>query len=181
MSEAVTFAQMTGLSLLHVRGPKAAGTVASIGIELQSDWFRHSPITGGGFAVQTGAREVYVLNMGAGNTPWSTALQRAVGNGTWVFRREDHIFTFEGAGWRELLLAVCAYEFEQNKSSDFIMTNMAGINCWLALPHKENDPVIFGCDPSYGQYLKSTLTDVIAEQGLNRDAVKSYAQKGGSS
>jgi hypothetical protein len=178
MTEALTFAQMIGLSLIQVRGPKAAETVANNGIELQSDWFRHTPITGGGFAVQTGVREVFVLDMGAEKVLRSASLHRAAGDGTWVFQREDHIFAFEGTGWRELLLAVCAYEFEQNRGGDFVMTILAGISCWLALPHQEDDPVVFGCDPSYGEYLKSTLTDVVAEMRLNVDATKLHATSG---
>jgi hypothetical protein len=164
MTEDATFTQMPGISLWHLRGPIAAATAADAGIELDSNWFRHVAITGGGFAVQLGAREIYVLDRSDAEASWSIALRDAAGHGTWIFPRQDHIFTLEGTGWRELLLTVCAYEFEQNRGGDFVMTYMAGVGCWFALPHNNGDPVIVGCDPSYGRYLKSTMAAVLADQ-----------------
>jgi hypothetical protein len=178
MTEGATFTQMTGISLWHLRGPDAVATATAAGIRLDPDWFRHVAITGGGLAAQLGAREVFVLDTRSAEASWSRALQDAADHGTWIFPRQDHIFALEGPGWRELLLAVCAYEFEQNRGGDFVMTYMAGAGCWFALPHINGDPVIVGCDPSYSRYLKSTIADVLANRSLDVSTAKSFETKG---
>jgi len=77
----------------------------------------------------------------------------------YAFQRGDAVFTLSG-DWQALMKEVCIYDFRQAKPGDFSMVLVAGVGVWMLIP-EANTPLILGCDPTYGHYLKETLQNQI--------------------
>ena len=158
MSSELTFSRQTDFAFSHVRGNGAVADLERIYGDLPSGWFRYNLRPKGVFLARLGDREFYVFGP-AGTLPRKVSY----GPETYVFQRSDAVFAFDGDGYLAFLCELCAYDFSISERDEFILTNLAGVSCWIRMPPKSSTQVLMGCDPSYGNYMNETLTEVLRE------------------
>lgn len=158
MNSELTFSRQTDFAFSHVRGNGAAADLERIYGDLPSRWFRYKLHPKGVFLARLGDREFYVFGP-AGTLPGTASY----GLETYVFQRSDAVFSFDGDGYLAFLRELCAYDFATSEPDEFILANLAGVSCWIRVPPKRSTQVLMGCDPSYGNYMDETLTEVLRE------------------
>lgn len=90
--------------------------------------------------------------------------------------RQDLVFELAGARANDLLLETCDVNFAplaRNAGVDagpLVLTSMIGVGVTV-IPRRGGDEVTYSiwCDPSFGHYLRSTLTGIADD--LNRGAI----------
>tara|TARA_Y100000588_G_scaffold220266_1_gene234188 strand:+ start:4991 stop:5500 length:510 start_codon:yes stop_codon:yes gene_type:complete len=158
MNSDLTFSRQSDFSFFHVRGGGAAADLEGLYGDLPSRWFRYKLLPTGGFLARLGDREFYVFG------PDGTLPSKFIyGVETYVFQRNDAVFSFDGDGYPSFLRELCAYDFETIEPDEFILANLAGVSCWFKVPPKHSTQVLIGCEPSYEHYMNETLTEVLSE------------------
>ena len=158
MKSELTFGRQTKFAFSHVRGSGAAADLERSYGDLPSRWFRYKLQPKGGFLARLGDREFYIFGP-AGTLP----KKGSYGAETYVFQRSDAVFSFDGDGYLAFLRELCAYDFATSEPDEFILANLAGVSCWFRVPPKHSTQILMGCDPSYGNYMNETLTEVLSE------------------
>ena len=60
------------------------------------------------------------------------------------------------------MIEVCSFDLGSSHPPQFVMASAAGISIWMRIP-AAGEPLLIGCDPSYGYYLVSTLEQIIQD------------------
>ncbi len=83
-----------------------------------------------------------------------------IGAHCWRYRRDDHVLALRGSGWRRVMAQVCHMDLTSFAASDWLFVSAAGISVWL---FGLEDGLLIGCDPSLGNYLQHTLSEIVAD------------------
>lgn len=108
-----------------------------------------------GFVARTARDEFLVAD--------ERAWQPAPSAPPWCFRRSDQVVRLRGEGWASVLAALCPHDLRNVAPDTWIMATVAGVDVWLYSPDGASGGVLVGCDPSYGDYMRSTLQEVAAD------------------
>lgn len=104
-----------------------------------------------GFLARTG-REEFLL---ATERPPEPA-----GSQCWRYRRGDRVLALQGPDWRRVMGQICHMDLAGFGEGDWLFASVAGVGAWcLGLA----DGLLIGCDPSLGDYLNHTLTEIVAD------------------
>ena len=121
-------------------------------IELSNpEIFKYHNLNNGEFVANLGQEEILINH--------SSFSYEQLESQQYAFQRGDVVISLSG-DWRKLMTEVCVYDFRQAKPGDFVMVLMAGVSVWMLIP-QEGEPVIIGCDPTYGEYFIETLEEQI--------------------
>ena len=162
---ALSVTHLERAALLQVRGSGSLTALAAESCEVPDEWFTYQRTTdlntqGLDFVARLGSRECLLffdlderLADRLSVTPFAD---------TYVFPRDDTVLKIEGEHWAEMMLQVCSYDLCNAQAPQFVMASAAGISVWMRIP-AAGEPLLIGCDPSYGHYLVSTLEQVIQD------------------
>lgn len=156
MSIEIRSIELTGLT--HLRGLNLGNVLEKL-TAVPLDIFRYTSLPEEGeaktpyFVAKLGEEELLV------NVP--QAVTNELSENQYAFQRGDAVFELSG-NWRDLMAEVCIYDFAQTKPGDFSMVLMAGVSVWILIPEADQ-PLMMGCDPSFGHYLFTTIQRQIAE------------------
>ncbi len=138
-------------------GPESSSALAAAGLPVPEQLLTAEERSGA-LVARTG-RDEYMAMLKAG--------QPAPQN-EWCFRRYDCVFELAGSGWVELMTHLCQYDFRQLQPGDWLMTSVAGVNCWLY--HEiESGSLLIGADPGYRHYLIETFSAVLDDLSATRN------------
>lgn len=155
--------RIEGGTLTHVRGNGAPAAVDSLATKPPATLFQYNSAGQSDFVATLGQTEFLIYSRESDSA--EAELQSSANDQTYLFPRDDHIFSLDGDDWQGLLLQVCSMDFSEVKPGEFIMASMAGVSTWFRIPSEEGEPLIFGCDPSYGHYLFHTMAEVVSDCG----------------
>jgi sarcosine oxidase subunit gamma len=160
---------------IGLKGPRAAEWLEQLGCDvpaLSNSW-RAIREQRGSLIARLGSTEFFLEEPRPGVFVRQVAdALRSPVDGVYPVLREDRSLVLSGAGANDVLAQACNVEFEQVSRSErqVVMTMMIGIAV-LVIP--DRDPASSGareanggcyriwCDPSYGDYLWSSLQDVM--------------------
>lgn len=138
-------------------GPESSEALASAGLPVPEQMLSAEERSGA-LVARTG-RDEYMAMLKAGVTAPQSE---------WCFRRYDSVFELKGEGWVEMMAHLCQYDFRQLKPGDWLMTSVAGVNCWLY--HEiESGSLLIGADPGYRHYLNETFSAVLGDLSATRN------------
>ncbi|MBO1927601.1 hypothetical protein J3998_08435 [Thiomicrorhabdus sp. 6S2-11] len=138
--------------LMHFRGANMASILEkNDAADLQI--FQYRKLSDDRFIANLGAEEIYFCVDAAE----SLELQA----NQYAFPRADATFELSG-NWKALMSEVCIYDFRQSQPGDFLMVSIAGVSAWLLIPEAD-EPLILGCDPTFGHYFQEILMKQIEE------------------
>jgi len=118
------------------------------------DWFTYFPGDALEFIARIGEHAWLILNAAEGSP--------GVPSGGHCFPRDDCLLVISGGDWHSLMHAICSFDFASAAPYDFVMTQAAGVSIWVRVP-VESEPVLIGCDPSYGHYFTGVLQEAAAD------------------
>lgn len=130
-------------------GPSSSTALAAAGLPVPEQVLTAEACPGA-LVARTG-RDEYMAMLRAG---------QPAPQGDWCFRRYDCVFELAGSGWVELMTHLCQYDFRQLQPGSWLMTSVAGVNCWLY--HEiDSGNLMIGADPGYRHYLIETFSAVL--------------------
>ncbi|MDG6774340.1 hypothetical protein QCB45_08345 [Thiomicrorhabdus sp. ZW0627] len=139
-------------NLLHLRGANLYEVLARFEAS-DLEMFRYKNLAKDQFIAKLGMEELLICS--------EIDLSDSLESGQYAFQRGDAMFELSG-DWKALMSEVCIYDFRQSRPGDFLMASVAGVSVWMLLPEAD-EPLILGCDPTYGHYLLSTLQRQLEE------------------
>ncbi len=139
-------------NLLHLRGANLYEVLARFEAS-DLEMFRYKNLAEDQFIAKLGMEELLICS--------EIDLSDSLESGQYAFQRGDAMFELSG-DWKALMSEVCIYDFRQSRPGDFLMASVAGVSVWMLLPEAD-EPLILGCDPTYGHYLLSTLQRQLEE------------------
>ncbi len=169
-------ADASSLVRMGLKGPRAADWLreAKISVPAQPNrWQQTDPADSWGVIARLGSTEFLLEE--AASSPRIGALIDELGNGTqhvYPVLREDRALVLGGHDVESRVLAqVCNVDFAglDLASNPAVMTLMIGVAV-LVVPqaHEAGRRYRIWCDPSFGQYLWSTLEPIVGEAGGER-------------
>lgn len=145
--------------LFHIKGNNALSPLDALSLQVPEKLFHYSPLDNMGFVAKLGQSEFLLYR--DNEESWDDWPDSVSDPQTYVFPRDDALFTLNGENWSEFMLQVCSFDFSKSTPGEFILANMAGVSTWFRVPSSD-EPLVFGCDPSYGHYLYSTMQEILA-------------------
>ncbi|KEA64167.1 Sarcosine oxidase gamma subunit [Marinobacterium lacunae] len=133
-------------------GPGSADALSAAGLPLPQAQLS-AAASAEALVARTGSDE-YMAFIGAG------AQQPAH---EWCFPRADSVLALKGEGWIALMAQVCQYDFRRMQPGDWLMTSVAGVNCWLY--HEINGALLIGFDSGYDHYMNELFHTLVNELG----------------
>jgi sarcosine oxidase, subunit gamma len=183
------------LRRLGVKGPRAAEWLRGIGVEvpaIPNSWrsINNSPID---LVARLGSVEFFIEQ--AASAALIDRIANALGSpieGVYPALREDRAFVLSGSGAEDVLAQVCNIDFKNTSRAQrpVVMTMMIGVAVlvipqdgkWGQSPfpapqklgsvpegsvaHEADASYRIWCDPSYGDYLWSSLQDVMQDMNV---------------
>ena len=154
--------RLDNATLLQVRGSGSLAALAAENCEVPEEWFTYRRTAALNterldFVARLGTRECLLL--AEADDRRADRIAAAGVADTYVFQRDDTLLRVEGDHWAEMMLQVCSYDLCSALPPQFVMTSAAGISIWMRIP-AAGEPLLIGCDPSFGHYLVSTLEQI---------------------
>lgn len=165
MSTVVT--EETMLSIHQILGAGATQALEQEGLPVPENELEAKAFEAG-FLARTGKSEYLVASRTRRTLPASIP--------PWQFARSDRIFRLQGKGWCDVMAELCPLDLRRMEAEDWLMTTMAGVDVWLFASPDSEGGVLIGCDPSLGEYLKTTLYEVVAEHEQSVNQVRGVGQ-----
>ena len=135
------------IGLMHLLGPDAPELLEKAGLPLPPVMAVH--MMDDGFIARTGQDE-FLLHC----PELSTEGQELA----WSYARGDRVLALQGDAWREAMAQICHWDFSDFKEGEWQMLAAAGITIWCL---GSGNGLLLGCDPSLGDYLQGTLTEIV--------------------
>ena len=144
------------LSSYLLTGPGSKAVLAAAGLPLP-EAVLSAEERPGALVARTGRDEYMAMLAGTLPAP----------QGEWCFRRYDCVFELTGGNWIAFMAHLCQYDFRQLQRGNWLMTSVAGVNCWLY--HEiESGSLLIGADPSYRHYLSEIFSAVLDDLSATR-------------
>ena len=171
-TERCTLHEPTGRRRLGFKGPDALAWLQQRGIAVPAvanTWTAAAAefASSDDLVIRLGHNE-FLLDIGSNDerAPWLRELSTPP-RGVYAVLREDRGFTLQGASTHAVLAQVCNVNFAavDTRAQPAFMTLMIGVAV-VVVPQGtgEQRRYRFWCDPSFGDYLASSLQDVIGRE-----------------
>ena len=152
-------------ALLQIRGSGSLAALAAMNLEVPDAWFTYGSTASLDpqrldFVARLGSRECLLYC--DQDEQLANRIAATVVADTFVFPRDDTVLAIAGERWEEMMLQICSFDLGSSQPPQFVMASAAGISIWMRIP-AAGEPLLVGCDPSYGDYLVSTLEQIIQE------------------
>lgn len=134
-------------------GPESAAALAAAGLPMPEAQLSAQEADGA-LVARTGKDEYMAFLPGAKGAPACA----------WCFPRADRILAVQGEGWVELMAQLCQYDFRKMQPGDWLMSAVAGVNCWLYREHSDG-ALLIGFDAGFDHYLSDLFSSLVSELG----------------